>query len=354
MQKTNEHKNIVPCYAVKTATHDVFCIRTKIQEKPVPRPAEWAFSISGKKLQLPKYDKPIIGHKFTCFGTYGRAKRVYRVARTFFEQYYWRELAGVFAYLVARRKSSGRSGYFTLKDLKGTPHATSYATIIRQVNMAIALGLIEKKSRGVYHFISIRRVTKRGKGHVFLSDKAFKSLSTFKSALVAAECTFIIEGQHRMKDKLARMKPLDRAKLIRKLLQQADGEHEKKWSCSATRSAMQEFEGECKTLPRAISKFCYQHLNKDKPNAGYVALSSLSRRFGISISTASRMRLSASKMKFIDLELMYQPITAWEAEYAPYLEKYRIYQVGGQYRYRMTSKVVSHVKIDRVRCNVKK
>lgn len=267
-----------------------------------------------------------------------------KIPVNFVEGFAWSEISGMYAYLVARGIAANNGGYFTLEQLRNKG-CCSEPTLFRWLRIARGRCLVRKVSKGKYLVSSIRKIpASRARGHYELPDSALDSLDDFKAALAGLHCSFIIAKQRRAYDKHFKLTPEKRALALNRRLNGKDG---KSGPPLTTRAAMQCWEqNEYKVLPENISRICYQYLDPERKNEGFVALKTLSDRLGCSMATASRLRWKAHKKRYIHTELRQIEISKDEAMFAPYLEKSRVFEKDGKYYYRMTSKVTANLSVN--------
>jgi hypothetical protein len=251
-------------------------------------------------------------------------------------------------FLSARREAADKAGYFTVNDIRRYfPNARTMYRILLQCTQ---IGYIVKISQGRYKIISVKKqgcIRRRGGEELYLH--ALLSKENFRNWLVAGAAAYMISHGRKSYDRLAKYKRADkRVNKINELLNSPRGEWKDKERRS-TRSRLQEYEtNEYKNLPDQLTRLCFQYLDAEKPNVGYVSCQMISDFFGISTTRASRYRWYGHKQGFHKVELQAVEISAFEAANAPYLEKYfkgRVFQKDGKWWVRMTSKITSKVRI---------
>lgn len=251
-------------------------------------------------------------------------------------------------FLSARLEAADRAGYFTVNDIRRYfPNARTMYRILLQCTQ---IGYIVKIAQGRYKIISVKKqgcIKRRGGEELYLH--ALLSKANFRNWLVAGAAAYMISQGRKSYDRLAKYKRADkRVSKINELLNSPRGEWKDKERRS-TRSRLQEYEtNEYKNLPDQLTKLCYQYLDAEKPNVGYVSNQMISDFFGISLTRASRYRWYGHKQGFHKVELQAVEISAFEAANAPYLEKFfkgRVFTKDGKWFIRMTSKITSKVRI---------
>lgn len=257
-------------------------------------------------------------------------------------------------FLFARIEAADKAGYFHVSQLDkifGSPR-TKY----RAIRQAVELGFIEKIDLGLYKVITMKRqAVRKRRGMVGLTELALDSKKLFKTWVVASESRYMINQNRRSYDRFSKFKRADqRVKKFNELLNTVRSECPDKERRS-TRAKLQEYEvNEYKNLPASLTKLCYQWLDPEKPNVGFVSNQMIADYFGISMTRASRYRWEGHKVGFHRVELRAVEITAFEAANADYLEKYfkgRVFQKDGKFFVRMTSKVSSrlHIRTNKVK-----